>query len=483
MKVSVALMAMAAATTAAVTNAQVALPTSNVNAPLNPDSSLEQPNANGGAVGLLPTPGAARSNVNKKEFHMKPVRTIQARVQSDAPLWDPTNQAFYSSFGKDFESGYRSALDTVNTGSVEGALMYVQAEGIDVDKQSEKCVRKNNMSYVVFYDILFAQTNETLAQFQENGDTNEFGPMVAMDGGACTAEGSKISDNCLMMNGEKGLPNIGPFVGGTSKETDDRAPYPNNYWFSYPNTCPTKKWKDKTDECRKSTRGGLCPFGQIPDGVTCTYSYHILGYIAIDDLVGITKEAKNFKDFCENGGIEFSSGKKKMIEFWENPTDQEANVARSQKLVESYNGLVTNTWEGNTLVDPQIVANMKPLPELEELMQQNPKCYENALKCSKAPCKRSLYAQLCLECQSGDEGCEEIPSGFKFPKLAKAEGEKKPEEEPVDEDGDGKISEEEKDNAKKRSANNDDSAAMSASTVSIVTGGLTLVSSIVLFFQ
>jgi hypothetical protein len=353
---------------------------------------------------------------------MKPVRTIQARIQSDAPKWDPTNNAFYSSFGQTFEEGYNMALDSVNTASVEGALMYVQAEGINADEQSVKCERKNNMAYVVFYDVKFANTNETLAQYQEDGDTNEYGPMIAMDGGACTKEGDNFPQACLMMNGQDGLPNIGPFVGGTLKELDVRAPYPDNYWFSFANTCPTMKWKEKTPECRAQTRRGLCEVGQEPDGVNCIYSYSILGYIAIDDLVGITEgqRYKNFKEFCEAGEIEFSINYNKSLAFWENPGSKNANKNRTLTLIESYKALVGGQWEKNTQIDPKIVANMQTLPELSELAANNPKCYENAFKCSKIGCRRELYAQICRECVQGSKGCEVAPEGFIFPTLAKA---------------------------------------------------------------
>ncbi|KAJ0388862.1 hypothetical protein P43SY_011247 [Pythium insidiosum] len=110
---------------------------------------------------------------------MKPVRAVHARVQGDAPVWDDTNKMFTSSFGDNFETKFRASLDTANTASVEGALMYVQAEGINVATRSaeQKCTRKNNMKYVVFYDLVIAQTNETLALYEQ-----EYGPMLAFDG-------------------------------------------------------------------------------------------------------------------------------------------------------------------------------------------------------------------------------------------------------------------------------------------------------------
>ncbi|GMF25176.1 unnamed protein product [Phytophthora lilii] len=116
---------------------------------------------------------------------MPPVRAIHARVQSDAPIL--VDGVFVSSFGGgELEAGYLSAMDTVNTASVEGALMSVQAEGINVNvrAEEERCERKSGMANLVSYEVLIAQTNETLAQFQDKwGKTPEYGPMLSMDGG------------------------------------------------------------------------------------------------------------------------------------------------------------------------------------------------------------------------------------------------------------------------------------------------------------
>ncbi|TYZ62007.1 hypothetical protein PybrP1_010915 [[Pythium] brassicae (nom. inval.)] len=107
---------------------------------------------------------------NADKFHMKPVRAIHARVQGDSPAWDADKSMFTSAYGANFAEKFRASLDTVNTASVEGALMYVQAEGINYAARAEadKCVRKNKMKNVVFYDIVFAQPNETLALYEKD---------------------------------------------------------------------------------------------------------------------------------------------------------------------------------------------------------------------------------------------------------------------------------------------------------------------------
>ncbi|TMW61019.1 hypothetical protein Poli38472_014480 [Pythium oligandrum] len=101
-------------------------------------------------------------------WHMKPIRAVHARVQSDTPVF--FDHFFGSTVGgNDDTSGYNYGMDTVNTVSVEGALMYVQAEGINQNSRSaeDRCTRKNKMRNIVFYEVMIAQTNETIAEYQE----------------------------------------------------------------------------------------------------------------------------------------------------------------------------------------------------------------------------------------------------------------------------------------------------------------------------
>lgn len=375
---------------------------------------------------------------------MKPVQMVHARAQSDAPVWDDANKMFTSRFGGDtFDAKFRGAMDTVNTASVEGGLMYVQAECIDYRTRSAeaKCERKNGVQYMVFYHIVMAQTNETLAQYGENVDqySGEYGPMIPMDGGRCTpskAEEGKPEEfpvECMYFNGTNGEPQIGPFVGGEDKSTDDRAPYPGNWWFSFPNTCPLEGWgSKKSDECRASTRRGLCEPNMMPNGVDCTYNYRILGYLPIDDLVGITamtdandQPYANFSTFCKDDKVEFKTFEngtvEQSIEFWVDPSNATANELRTQKMIDMYHKLVDGSMTSK-LVPDGLNQHMTKLPTVEELTSKNPKCFENVGKCSTG-CHRSKYSQLCSTCDATKQGCEKATEGFTFPTLEKAKGE------------------------------------------------------------
>ncbi|KAG3199625.1 hypothetical protein PC128_g5164 [Phytophthora cactorum] len=366
---------------------------------------------------------------NSDKYHTKPVRVIQARVQSDAPIWNETTKTFGSKYYNTAEEQFRGALDTVNTASVEGALMYVQAEGINYNTRSEedKCWRKNGMQYVVFYDIVFAQTNETVAEYE-----SEYGPMLPMDGGQCTPiSGTNVfSKECVSLNGNASVLNLGPFIGGESKETDARAPYPHCWWYSFPNNCPLQKWANKTEECRASTRQGLCDMDTLPDGISCTYNYRILGYVPIDDAVGITamtnkatgEKYANFTEFCEVGGVEFQASEAGVwnasIPFWKNPQNATANAARTEKLLSAYTNLLKTNKSSQ--IESTVVKQMLPLPTVAELTAGNPPCYFNVKDCdSEFGCKREHYGQMCILCNSTATGCVPPPENFTFPTLQK----------------------------------------------------------------
>lgn len=373
-------------------------------------------------------------------YHMTPVRSVQARVQSDAPVWNAKGQRFVSKYYPNLQDAYVGLMDTVNTASVEGALMYVQAEGINYQTRAAetRCERKSNMAYVVFYDIAITQTNETLALYAETADQNEYGPMIPMDSGRCTPLSGSGSDEvfppaCSYFNGVDGEPNVGPFVGGESKVTDARTPYPDNVWFSFPNTCPLSTWSAKTAPCRTGSRQGLCDMGVLPNGVDCTFTYRVLGFLPIDDLVGITSMVsnttnqpfRNFTEFCEAGGVEFLASEdgvwEQSIPFWLEPQDEDANAARAQVLVATYQNLTSGGKSGQ-LTD-ELMAHMLPLPTIDELRAENPPCYMNVAKCNtRFGCKRDKYAQLCTVCTSAADGCVAPPSDFTFPTLAKAVG-------------------------------------------------------------
>ncbi|KAE9271417.1 hypothetical protein PF008_g30360 [Phytophthora fragariae] len=324
-------------------------------------------------------------------------------------------------------------MDSVTTSSVEGALMYLQRDCIDqgADPTASGCHRRNNVSVITFLEVQIVQPNAALAEYQEQRYMYpEFCPFVVMQDGECVYAdvhddglGSDASRDhppeCKQFNGLDGQPNIGPCVGAQAFSADMVAPYYDTVWFSYPNSCVRSSWTNgKSDACREQRKGGLCPFGTQPDGVNCTFSYKILGYLSIDQLVGIaainatgtesekssssssgsaiesvlkasSKYYKNYNAFCKAGNVEFHSydqdktlglNNVTSIPYWENPSSLEANIARARQTIALYNELAEE--ETN---------HMQMLPtNLDALRDSNPPCYENAEACYDAQfgCRR-----------------------------------------------------------------------------------------------
>ncbi|TDH69176.1 hypothetical protein CCR75_005879 [Bremia lactucae] len=374
-------------------------------------SSSEHSKASIGSI------SAAIQQLTSELWHMSPIKVIQARIQGDAPVWDPSVNRFLSRYGSSTDDKYMNNLDTVNMASVDGALMYVQAEGINIKEHSITCERKNHMQFIVFYEMQILQPTASI-QHYETHTPLEYGKFVAMDGAKCTNAGSEVLDSCKVYYGLDNTTQIGPNVGCDEQDSDPRAPYPGNYWCSYPNSCAIMDRASKSSECRAQYRGGLCPMGIEPDGITCTFSYQILGYLNLDDLVGITKLGfSNYYNFCQNGGIEFQATHsengfdvEECLEFWREPGNPEANRNRTSQMIAMYNDRIRN---GQSL-------HMRPLPSVQSLTDSNPECYKNSPTCASAPfgCKRSMLSQICSVCLTVEPECKTPPAYFAFPNLS-----------------------------------------------------------------
>ncbi|KAL4160859.1 hypothetical protein PRNP1_001417 [Phytophthora ramorum] len=145
----------AAHLTMMVSKDESATATSGSSATVGTVSAADTSSSSAGTVGTTTT--TTSSSSSSSGWHMTAVTSVQARVQGDAPVWNEDAQLWLSKYGDTTELAYMNNLDTVNTASVEGALMYVQAEGINVNEQSVKCERKNSMQYVVFYELTIVQ--------------------------------------------------------------------------------------------------------------------------------------------------------------------------------------------------------------------------------------------------------------------------------------------------------------------------------------
>jgi hypothetical protein len=431
---------------------------------------------------------------------MVAVTSFQARVESFAPMWDEEHGVFVSGVPSvsqsPFAERYRAVMDSVTTSSVEGALMYLQRDCIDMGKSplAAGCERKNNASIITFLQMEIAQPIAAIAEYQSARFVYpEFCPFVMMEGGACipydglpdfsigsgsgsSASGSGFASSssfssstrqicledlialtppeCKQFYGLEGQPHIGPCVGAQAFAADMVSPYMDTVWFSYPNSCAMGTWADgKTNECRAEFPGGLCPFGVSPDGVNCTFSYKILGYLSIDELVGITNSSgfatisamtseasgggssssssgslevepvtfANYSDFCAAGHVEFHSFDRDKtlglsnvtaIPFWQSPSALPANVNRTEQMIALYNAIAAADASGR----------MQPLPtDLDAVSASNPPCFVNTKKCFDATygCERHSYAQVCSVCRSQSASCVTRNASSQFPTLPK----------------------------------------------------------------
>ncbi|CAK4236655.1 unnamed protein product [Aphanomyces euteiches] len=359
---------------------------------------------------------------------MKTITSVQARVQSSAPVWDSTQNLWVANFPSlknDPTDKWAASLDTVNTASVEGSLFYVQTEGIGKDVDNA-CSRKTNMSYIWFYSIKIAQPYFAVAQYgSDTGKVPEYGAFVAMDNGMCTLQGQQVPAECQEFTGLNYNPKLGPYVGGEYRKTHPRANYSNNVWFSFPGSCFLKAFGAKTSPCLADPmqQGGLCPKGVEPDGVKCTFTFEVLGFLSIDDLVGITNQSnpntgKPFTsrvEFCKAGLTEFDFDTNKSdltSGFWNDPLNSTANDIRTQKMMTMY----------STLVASGQAKNMKDFPNVTSLVATNSPCYKNNILCSQSQygCRRKLLAQVCEVCTSAAPDCIKKPdSEAPFPTLVK----------------------------------------------------------------
>lgn len=157
-----------------------------------------------------------------------------------------------------------------------------------------------------------------------------FGVMNTFDSGECT--GPWDCDN---------FPKSGYAVGCETWEAGAASNFPhqqwnnlNHYrgalWYSLPGSCPSQRYTNKTDECKKRAPGGVCPQGVEPTGTwDCTYRLHQVGEITINELEGIT----DYEDFIRQGGREYDPNVDKGVRtaFWDHLQNEGACAWRVQE--------------------------------------------------------------------------------------------------------------------------------------------------------
>jgi hypothetical protein len=246
-------------------------------------------------------------------------------------------------------------LGNTNAASAGGVLGYLHSEVIPsfavVNNQ-----RRNEIDAIAVFDVRVV--NITAARLSAThdppGELNLFGPFMAFDHGVA-----------MPPTAREVIGRLGAYVGIQDQSHSARHAYPGD-WYSFVGSCPFSPWetgehghRGKPSPCPTTPAlEGICPpSGAQPDGTPlCQYTYSYLGYVPLDDLVGITSKTHplcqeggtprpcvDYADFRRNGGIEYSAGPSSTMEcasqapesglpFWRGRCDREQALARIRAL-------------------------------------------------------------------------------------------------------------------------------------------------------
>lgn len=153
---------------------------------------------------------------------------------------------------------------------------------------------------------------------------------------------------------------------------------------------------------RRAHPSGRCDEGVIPDGKIYIRSYHQLGQVKLDDVVGITntvkpEAGKNFNkaiEFCLAGNIELKRDQNthdfiEGLPFWQKPSDEAGERVEIS--------LAYYAQDQNNI----------PLPTTESLLTSNPPCYTSSPSC--------FDGTKSTPCSSGD--CETVTDASSCPRY------------------------------------------------------------------
>lgn len=248
-------------------------------------------------------------------------------------------------------------LGNTNAGSAGGVLGYLHSEVIPSFAVSQTGRRLNDIDAIAVFDVqvLNVKRARLIAPTDPPGDVNLFGPFMAFNRGVAMPPWARDQ-----------IVRYGAYVGIQDQTDNPRHAYPGT-WYSFVGGCPFSPWetgenghRDKPSPCPTTPAlEGICPAaGAGPDGTPlCQYTYTYLGYVPLDDLVGITSKAHplcqvggtpracvDYADFRRNGGIEYSAGPNDAMEcatekvpesglpFWRGRCDPEKALARIRAL-------------------------------------------------------------------------------------------------------------------------------------------------------
>jgi hypothetical protein len=247
-------------------------------------------------------------------------------------------------------------LGNTNAGSAGGVLGYLHSEVIPRFAVSNGR-RLNDIDAIAVFEVrvLNVRRARLSAAGAPLGDVSVFGPFMAFNKGRAMPPTARDQIN-----------RYGAYVGIQDESHHPRHAYPGD-WYSFVGRCPLSPWEtaetsngDKPSPCpTEPALEGICPAtGAAPDGTPlCQYTYSYLGYVPLDDFVGITSKVHplcktggtpracvDYSDFRRNGGVEYSAtsndamectadnGPESGLEFWRGRCDREKALARIRAL-------------------------------------------------------------------------------------------------------------------------------------------------------
>jgi len=311
--------------------------------------------------------GVASSNRNRAEsrFHFVSLLCVFAFLSSGAApsalFAQPappsaTSIRVYRAIDSRLLGGSRgdagTRLGNTNAGSAGGVLGYLHSEVIP-DFAVSNGRRLNDIDAIAVFEVRVLNVRRARLSGSSDppGDPSVFGPFMAFNRGKAMPPPAR--DQILR---------YGAYVGIQDQSHHPRHAYPGD-WYSFVGGCPLTPWDangEKASPCPTTPAlEGICPAtGDAPDGTPlCQYTYSYLGYVPLDDFVGITSKdhplcktggtpraCADYADFRRNGGVEYSAmsndamectgdtGPESGLAFWSGRCDQQKALVRMRSL-------------------------------------------------------------------------------------------------------------------------------------------------------
>jgi hypothetical protein len=251
-------------------------------------------------------------------------------------------------------------LGNTNAASAGGVLGYLHSEVVPSFAVPPTGRRLNGIDAIAVFEVhvLNVSVARIYPSYHPRSDVNLFGPYMAFNNGV--AMPPQAHDQIV---------SFGAYVGIQDQANHPRHAYPGD-WYSFVGACPLSPWKrndatgqrEKPSPCPTSLAlEGICPASSAPDGTPlCQYTYSYLGYVRLDDLVGITSKdhplcqegsqkraCADYTDFQRNGGVEYSAGPSTKVDcageqvaetglpFWRGRCDPEKALTRIRALTQA----------------------------------------------------------------------------------------------------------------------------------------------------